>query len=273
MSIQNLKKVMSPLDQFKHYILNTKQFEYIDISSNIFKNNGILSFTVDNLVIFGVLILIILYIIGMFSVNYRKVIVSLIGSGSEAFYILLYKTLIQQSTKEMSFFFPLFTLIFLMILSFNIAGLLNWSFTITSHIVITFYLALTLNLAILIYGIKRKKVKFYKMFVTSGLNIYMTLFVSILEIFSYLLRPLSLAIRLFANMVAGHILLLIVSSLSFIVAKYTVYNELVILYIDITLLIITSIVVLEIAIAFIQAYVFCILICIYLNDHLTTTNH
>jgi len=160
-----------------------------------------------------------------------------------------------------------------MILSFNICGLLNWSFTITSHFVITFYLALTFNFAILIYGIKRKRIKFYKMFVTEGLNIYMTIFVSILEIFSYLLRPLSLAIRLFANMVAGHILLLIVSSSSFIVAKYSVYNEFFVIYLDVTMLIIASIIMLEIGIAFIQAYVFSILICIYLSDHLLTTNH
>jgi len=134
-------------------------------------------------------------------------------------------------------------------------------------------LALAVNFSIVFYGLKRKGLTLWKMFLTKGLTSYLQLFVGILELFSYSLRPLSLSIRLFANMVAGHILLIIAAVSTFVYVKHSFYNETIALYIDISILIMASLITLELAIAVIQAYVFTIMICLYLHDHINDTGH
>jgi len=140
-------------------------------------------------------------------------------------------------------------------------GLIPFAFTPTSHLVFTFSLALTCNLAFIIIGFKENGFKFLNLFVPKGGPLWLLPLIVVIEFVSYLLRTFSLSIRLFANMMAGHTLLHILSSFvtAFIKAGYLMYGIF-------PILLVVAVLVLELAIAFIQAYVFIVLLCIYLND-------
>jgi ATP synthase subunit 6 len=159
-------------------------------------------------------------------------------------------------------YFPLIFLVFLIILVANFLGLVPFSFTLTSQLYFTFLLAFSLFLGIIIIGVVIYKINFIKLFIPSGVsNIGLLLFIVLIEAVSYLIRPFSLSIRLFANMLAGHTLLYILGNFGF----NLVYKH-IIGIVFIPFVIIFSIFLLEIGIAFIQAYVFTILLTIYIND-------
>jgi ATP synthase subunit 6 len=159
-------------------------------------------------------------------------------------------------------FFPLLFTIFLLILVSNFLGLVPFSFTLTSQLYVTFLLAFALFMGIIILGICIYKVNFVKLFVPSGISSKgLLFFIILIEVVSYFIRPFSLAIRLFANMLAGHTLLYILGDFGFNLFRHYVVGILVIPF-----FIIFFIFLLEIGIAFIQAYVFIILLMIYLND-------
>jgi F-type H+-transporting ATPase subunit a len=159
-------------------------------------------------------------------------------------------------------YFPLIFLVFLVILCANFLGLIPFSFTLTSQLYFTFLLAFSLFSGIIIIGVALYKINFIKLFVPAGVsNIGLLLFISLIEVVSYFIRPFSLSIRLFANMLAGHTLLYILGNFGFNLAYKHIISILIIPF-----LIIFLIFLLEVGIAFIQAYVFTILLIIYLND-------
>src|SRR3989440_968654 len=104
-------------------------------------------------------------------------------------------------------FFPLVFAIFMFVLVANMVGLIPYAFTVTSHIIITVCLALLVFLTVLVYGFWKNGLRFFKLFVPSGVPIYILPLVVFIEVFSFLLRPVSHSVRLFANMLAGHIAL------------------------------------------------------------------
>lgn len=157
-------------------------------------------------------------------------------------------------------YFPLIFNIFILILIFNINGLLPYSFTVTSQIIVTLQLSLSLFIGVIIMGFYNKNISFLLLFVPKNIPKVLIPFLTIIEITSFLIRPFSLSVRLFANMLAGHTLLYIIASFNF----YILTNYLLILILP--LLFIFFILILEFAIAFVQAYIFVILISIYLND-------
>jgi ATP synthase subunit 6 len=150
------------------------------------------------------------------------------------------------------------------ILFSNLIGLLPYGFTITGHIILTFQIALSLFIGITIIGFYNNGVSFLNLFVPSGVPAALKPVLIVIEVFSYLIRPLSLSIRLFANMLAGHTLLNILGTFTFNVFK----NYAIILILPV--LFVFFIMTLEICIAFVQAYIFSILVCIYLNDAYAT---
>lgn len=157
-----------------------------------------------------------------------------------------------------SFIFTLFVYLFLI----NAAGLLPYSFTFTSHIFVTLSLSLTCFIGVIILAFKYNKLDYFSFFVPKGVtNIYLRQFLVIIEIISYIIRPFSLAIRLFANMLAGHTLLYILTSFVLFLCS----RRWAVLW-WIPFFIILLIVLLEYCIAFIQAYVFTTLVAIYIND-------
>ena len=160
--------------------------------------------------------------------------------------------------KEGKKFFPLVFSLFMFILFGNLFGMIPYSFTFTSHIIVTFGLALGVFIFVTLLGFIKHGLKFFSFFVIPGLPIYMLPLLIPIEVISYLSRPISLAVRLFANMLAGHTLLKVfagfVSALGFFGILPLVF--------------IVALTGLEILIAFLQAYVFAILTCLYINDAL-----
>jgi F-type H+-transporting ATPase subunit a len=153
-------------------------------------------------------------------------------------------------------FFPFVFSLFVFIIIANLLGMIPFAFTVTSHIIVTFTLALIVILLVTILGFMRNGMGFLRLFVPKDVPIYIAPFLVIIEILSYLTRPISLSVRLFANMMAGHTMLKLfggfVVSLGLLgVAPW---------------LFIVALSTLEVGIAMLQAYVFTILTCIYLND-------
>ena len=151
--------------------------------------------------------------------------------------------------------------IFFLILFGNIFGLIPFSFTITSHLIYTFSLSLSIWLALTIYALYLQGFGFFKLFVPSGAPVALLILLVPIEILSYIARCFSLAIRLFANMMSGHTLLNILSGFVIKIASTGL------LFIAlIPFIVVMAVSVLEIGIAFLQAYVFVVLVCIYLKD-------
>jgi ATP synthase subunit 6 len=171
-----------------------------------------------------------------------------------------------QSLVESSYEFiydMLLFLTFLFILFSNLLGLMPFGFTTTGHIIVTFTLALSFNLGLLYTGIVKNGFKFLKLFVPSNVPLPLIPLITVIEIVSYSIRTFSLSLRLFANMMAGHTLLNILSS--FVLGMWKAGYAVVAI---VPFVLVLAITVLEFGIAFLQAYVFVILLCIYLNDAL-----
>jgi len=162
-------------------------------------------------------------------------------------------------------FFPLVFAIFMFITLADVIGLIPYVFEVTAHIVITALLALLVFFTVVIYGIKSHGLRFFKLFVPSGVPVYILPLVVAIEIISFLSRPLSHSVRLFANMLAGHITLYVFGA--FVVMLLGASSAVKLLAI-LPLAMNIGIEALELLVAFLQAYVFAMLTCMYLNDAL-----
>jgi len=167
--------------------------------------------------------------------------------------------------KKASRFTPLLYFVFLFVLLLNLVGLIPFSFTLTSHIIVTFALALILFIGINIIGIRKFGVQYFSLFLPPGTSIVLSLLLVPIELISYIFKPVSLSIRLFANMMAGHTLLKVIAGFGFTLMNLG-GGLFVLHYFPLFLLI--PLLGLELAVALIQTFVFSILICIYLNDAL-----
>ena len=141
--------------------------------------------------------------------------------------------------------------------------MLPYAFTVTSHIIVTLIMALFIFIAVTIIGFFKHGVKYLSIFVPSGVPAVLLPLITIIEIISYLSRPVSLSVRLFANMMSGHCLLKILAGFAW--TMLSAGGILSIIHV-LPLIVIFAIVGLELSIAFLQAYVFTVLLCIYLND-------
>jgi F-type H+-transporting ATPase subunit a len=170
------------------------------------------------------------------------------------------------SGEEGMRFFPLVYSLFMFILVSNLIGLIPFSFTISSHIIVTAALALLVFFTVLIYGFYRNGARFFRIFVPSGVPIYILPLIVFIEIISFLSRPLSHSVRLFANMLAGHITLNVFAGfVAMLGASLGVIGWIGgILPLAMTV----ALIALELLVAVLQAYVFAMLTCIYLNDTL-----
>jgi F-type H+-transporting ATPase subunit a len=157
-------------------------------------------------------------------------------------------------------YFPFVFTLFMFILFGNLLGMIPGSFTYTSHIIVTFSMAIFVVTAVTIIGIVRHGWHFFTFFAPSGCPIYVMPLLVPIEVLSYLIRPISLSVRLFVNMMAGHIMLKTFAG--FIIALSGFYLVPAIAPLALTV----ALSGLELAIAFLQAYVFTVLTCIYLQD-------
>ena len=167
-------------------------------------------------------------------------------------------------------FFPLVFSLFLFILVANMFGMFPYFFTVTSHIIITVALAMLVFLTVLVVGFYKNGFGFLKLFVPSGVPIVIMPLVVAIEVISFLARPISHSVRLFANMLAGHITLKVFAG--FIVSLSS-FGALGIAGSILPLLMTIGLTALEFLVAFLQAYVFTMLTCMYLNDALHPGGH
>lgn len=169
-------------------------------------------------------------------------------------------------------FFPYVFTLFIFVLAANLLGLLPsipgaphqlHTFTTTSHIIVTFALALMTISIVVVYGFYKNGLGFFKLFVPSGVPGWLLPLIALIEFVSFLSRPISLAIRLFANMLAGHVILKIFGLFIVMLLGQKIFIGWLAIF---PFLGIVAVTLLEILVAFLQAYVFAMLTCIYLND-------
>jgi F-type H+-transporting ATPase subunit a len=163
-------------------------------------------------------------------------------------------------------FFPLVFSLFMFICVSNLVGIIPYTFTISSHIIVTVALALLVFFIVIIYGFYKNGMKFFSIFVPSGIPIFVLPLVVFIEIFSFFLRPVSHSVRLFANMLAGHIALKVFAG--FVAMLGVSLGAIGWIGGVLPLALTVALTALELLVAFLQAYVFAILTCIYLNDAL-----
>jgi len=223
--------------------------------------NQEIAFTNSSAYMFGTVALISLLMIGAG----RKLVPGRFQSIAEISYEFVANTLRSSAGAEGMKFFPLVFSIFMFICVSNIVGTIPYAFTISSHIIVTAALALMVFLTVLIYGFYKNGLKFFKLFVPSGVPIVILPLVVAIEIISFLSRPVSHSVRLFANMLAGHITLKVFASFVTMLGAFGVAGWVgAVLPLALTV----ALTALELLVAFLQAYVFAILTCIYLNDAL-----
>lgn len=184
--------------------------------------------------------------------------------------IFIYKLIKDQSGIESIPNLPLIFSVFIFIFLNNILGLLPFGYTLTSHLVVTLFLSLSLFLGITILILIKRKTKMINLFLPKGVPSILVPFLFIIEVISYFFRTISLAVRLFANMMAGHALLHILSNFGVVIFSMKSLNRFFFLF---PLLIVFLITFLEFGIAILQAYVFAVLLTIYLNDVYSLEEH
>jgi F-type H+-transporting ATPase subunit a len=194
----------------------------------------------------------------------RSVVPGRLQSIAELSYEFVATTIRSTAGSEGMKFFPLVFSLFMFILVVNLVGLIPYTFTVTSHIIVTVSLAMVVFLTVVIYGFKKNGLKFFKLFVPSGIPIFVLPLVVFIEVFSFFLRPISHSVRLFANMLAGHIALKVFAS--FIPLLGAALGIVGWVGGVLPLSMVVALTALELLVAFLQAYVFTILTCIYLND-------
>jgi ATP synthase subunit 6 len=179
----------------------------------------------------------------------------------ESIYVFILNIIKQQIGNKGLAYFPLIFTMFIFILLCNLFSLIPFGIAITSHIIIVIYLSMTICISIFILGLLRYNIKFLQIFIPECPFILLPILVPI-EIFSYLIRMFSLAIRLAANILAGHTLVFIISGFVLNVTLMKFW------FLLIGIIPLIAVLFLEFGVAFLQAYVFTILICIYLADSL-----
>ena len=178
---------------------------------------------------------------------------------AEMSYTFVAKMINDTAGSNAKSFFPFVFTLFMFVLFANMVGMLPYSFTVTSHIIVTFVLATIVFIGVTVIGFVKHGIKYLQLFVPKGVPVVLLPLIVVIEIISYLSSPVSLSVRLFANMMAGHTMLKVFGG--FVISLGLLGGWL-------PLGFTVALTGLEILVAFLQAYVFAILTCIYLNDAL-----
>ncbi len=188
---------------------------------------------------------------------------SLVPSRSQVFVELIYSairdTLKNNAGAKAEKFMPIIFSIFLFIVACNLCGMLPYSFTSTSHISVTFALAAVVFILVTCVGFIYHGLHFLSLFLPSGVPLWLAPLLIVIELFAYLARPVSLSLRLAANMIAGHVLLKVLAGFMVVLPLFGKF---------LPMPFIVMLIGFEIFVAILQAYIFTILSCVYLNDAL-----
>ncbi len=235
---------LNPLDQFKVYpiIELPKLFGY-DIS---FTNSSLY-------MVISVMLIIIFLLVGMR------------GKSSEIAVEYIYDfvvSIIENNTGSKGLnHIPLIFTVFVFVLSCNLVGILPYSFTVTSQIIVTFALSMIVFIYITVIGFKEKGVGFLRVFLPQGTPLWLAPMMILIELFTYLARPFSLSIRLAANMIAGHTIIKVIAG--FIVNMDLLFAP---IFAPISFVFLIALMGFEVFVAILQAYIFTSLTCVYLSD-------
>lgn len=246
--------IYSPLDQFKIAPLFSFVITGIDIS-------------VTNYLLVSLLTLYVIKTLIFFIKETKSNSFFIIPNGwqnlIEKLYGLVIQLLSDIITSGSEKYFPFMAVIFIFILSNNLIGLVPYSFTVTSHITLTFMMSFSIFVAMNIIGFQKHGVELFSLFLPANTTFYLALLLVPIELISYIAKPISLGVRLFINLMAGHSLLKVIVGFSWNILL--VENLKAIVFI-IPLFILVLLMGLELGVALIQAYVFITLTSIYLND-------
>jgi len=253
--MKNITLLSSPLEQFE--ILPVISF-YL----------GGLDFSITNEAV--ILFLIFFFVSTFFYSSFKQTDATLyvVPHRWQVIIEIIYKMVLSMisdniSGKKGQLFFPLVFSVFFYVANLNLIGLVPYSFTLTSHLIVTFAFAIAIFLGINIICVRIHGLEFFSLFFPSGTSLILGLLLVPIEIISYVFRPISLGIRLFANMMAGHTLLKVIAGFAWSLMGCT---GILFLMHYVPLLILLPLFGLELAVGLIQAFVFSVLTCIYLND-------
>jgi len=207
-----------------------------------------------------------IWLLAVTGVKSRQLVPGRFQSAAELSYEFVANMIRSTAGREGMKFFPLVYSMFMFILVVNVISIIPYTFSVTSQIIVTAAFALLVFFTVVIYGFYKNGLKFFKIFVPSGIPIYILPMVVIIEVISFLTRPLSHSVRLFANMLAGHITLKVFAG--FVALLGTSLGAIGWIGGMVPLAMTVALTALELLVAFLQAYVFAVLTCIYLNDAL-----
>jgi F-type H+-transporting ATPase subunit a len=233
----------SPLDQFTIQRIFEMKIGNIDIS-------------LTNSSVMMIAVLVILNAFLIYATKRKSVVPGRLQSIAEMSYEMIYNTTQSNLGNNGKRLFPLVYSLFMFILLCNMLGLIPYSFTVTSHIIVTFALAFGVFLLATIMGFVINGHKYLRLFLPKGVPVFLIPILVPIEIVSYISRPISLAVRLAANMMAGHTIIKVFAMFVVTLGIWGIAP----------LLFIVVLYVLETLIAFLQAYVFAVLTCLYIND-------
>lgn len=238
------------LEQFK--VINYQLFSY-----------NIANYSVS----LAVLVLFVLFIIFMLNLkNIMFLTQSFVQIIFEELYLFVLNVIKQNIGNLGIIYFPIVFNVFYFIYFINIGGLIGYNLQLTSHIFVTFTISISLFIGVIIIGIYNLEKKFLNQFIPKDAPKLLFPLLVVIETISYIIRPFTLGIRLFANMFSGHVLLfVIISFVIVIIEKKLIIFKLFLIF---PILLLFFIMTLELLIMFLQAYVFIILFCVYLNDSL-----
>ena len=233
------------------------QFEVYRIGPEIKIGSFDISFT--NASLFMIISSLAILVIFNFGSKKNSIIPNKVQLLTELSYSFVSKMISDTAGSKAKPYFAFIFSLFMFVLFCNMFGMIPYTFTVTSHIIVTFILAAFIFIGVTIIGFINHGVGYLKLFVPSGVPIVLLPLIVVIEIISYLSRPISLSVRLFANMMAGHTMMKVFGG--FVISLGIVGGWL-------PLSFSVALTGLEILVAFLQAYVFAILTCIYLNDAL-----
>ena len=216
-----------------------------------------ISFT--NSALFMLIAVFIISFTTIISIRKNSIIPSRMQSIIELSYEFVADMVRQNVGSQGKSYFPFIFTLFMFVLFLNMLGMIPYGFTVTSHIAVTFALAMLIFIGVTVIGFIKHGLGFFGFFVPKGVPIFMLPLLVVIEVISYFTRPISLSVRLFANMMAGHTMLKVFSGFVILMGFLGGWLPLAVM---------VAFTGLEILIAFLQAYVFAILTCIYLNDAL-----
>lgn len=256
--------LLTPLDQFQIISIFSIQLFRLDFSlTNLALMNVIVLFLLSYL----------LYCIRSDANYLSQNSFFFVPSTWQTFFELIYETVCSlvydNLNRDGEKYFPFISVLFTFILFNNLIGLVPYSFTITSHLVVTCTLSLSIFIGVIMIGITKHKINMLSVFLPANTSFFLALLLVPIELISYIFKPISLGVRLFANLMAGHTLLKVI--VGFAWSLLMLENMLALIHIT-PLLVLVLLMGLELGVAMIQAYVFTVLTCIYLNDSLNLSH-